>query len=350
MAIIPAAWFAGRIDEAPAKNSFVPLSDTFRQVANGNAFLAGSVPRTLLTMHYPGGTTATDPLVRFRYNHIWAHDVVRESRVIAMKLAAHPGGNPRFRGNNSTREVEHMELSASAPNEDAQTYEVQLIENTTAGAAYAERQCGTVDGFNLLSIAIQTHYSGYGYADTARDSVRDPDQFRGGDRIKTAQHSALATAVREGWREHKKPLAAWSSDGFALAKATSVSGTTFTNLIDGSSLARTASTPGLFCRAKNSGFGTRGYAMVRGMVYANCTTAGGADPGADTGQVKFTSSLASVIITGIPFTAAWYAMGTAGLSLDSTLEVDKVDVFGKSTGVNTRVNVWAWIIHDEVDF
>ena len=359
---------AGRTGEPPDARHLVNVAER----ANSAAALCH---RGVFCHHTvsASGQPAADPLHRIRYRATF--ELARHLRTRCLALppytTAPAAGTVRaeFDGPLGAR-AGNMEIEVDQA-EPTRLRELEVLEaRPILPGGLISYELGTFVAFKAAAFAVyEAPHPQYGTFSTSGDQAGiNPERFRPGQVVQDASLTTFRRFENHMWLHHRPIVAAWSAIGFTDAASRElVNVSTFTNLIDLASTARTADTPGEVIPSLYAGRGPQ--TSASGGDRVRCVAgvyAQGANLGASSGEVRLTSSLGSLTISGITSTARWHGVEASGtlspttgtvdvstlLSNADGRDFDKVDLLGRTTtsGAGETLRVWAWFLQIAPDY
>lgn len=339
--------------------------DALRQLAHLANYILARCPRINAAQSIQGSLAdavgaSRDPQWLFRINDRSGNGRRRSLRVLSLRRTAAPGaGGTEEAYMYGDTTVTTGDLLTGTTVAGAQTYPTDLqISSLTylrgdRANALESHGLTTIAGFTLCGLVVQD--DPIDLIDTDTHDYAPVQGFQAGDKCTALYVERLRAAVQTARENYLPVLAFWSAND-ALggnqpsgsdATGFEVTATTLTNIFDGSSTTRTATTPGISCHVQHAGHGPPSLTSGRRVKVAWSVLAA-TDDGSDAvvqveGSATHSSNTDSVVVSGA--TPTWYD-GSSGVLLDSatgdaatTTARNKIDILGN---VNTGGSLWIY--------
>lgn len=340
--------------------------DALRACANAANYILARCPRILAAQSIQGSLAyatggSADPQWVYRILDRATNGRTRYLHLLSMQRTAAPGGaggsEEAYRYGDTADTTGPMLTGTVVAG--ARSYPADLMLSTITHARGAKADAlenhgvTTIAGFTLCGLVVQD--APLPLLDTSIHDYASVQGFQAGDKCVALYVERLRAAVQAA-RENCLPVLAFWSANDALggnqpassdATAFVVTATTATNIFDGSSTTRTATTPGISCHVQHCGHGPP--ALQNGKrVKVAWSVLAATDDGSDAvvtveGSATHSSNTDSVTVSGANPT--WYD-GPAGILLDAatadsatTTARNKIDVRGN---VNTSGSLWIY--------
>jgi hypothetical protein len=338
------------------RNGAIPDAGFQERLINGLNHVAayrkkviGTVGQDFGSASLIGTTNTTTTYWRFRCKTGFATTQLRFKMIIGVAFT--PGEFPtdddplvRVNVNGADYDVHYGSASGDTEDSPDELYTCRLDVPVSPDTTYAVTITGH-DGARPLgvcayefadpTIALATAY----YYDGSPAAALKP--------IYAHDREAILDHLSRTWTSGGAPLLTWFGRGDGTAR--SITGTTWTNLIDGSSTSVAANSPGWRFDAVGSGDGACSTLLplvplnygndlpVSFEVYGNASASGGEARLVDSGGV-------GPSITGITTTLQWWTTTTTWQNVDA-IASGKVDLQGRHSTAGQTVNIYAACVY-----
>ena len=291
-----------------------------------------------------GSIDETDRATFFRWR---MRDTCPNSRAIGFFAAvlpkttsASPNPNPTITGDGTSVVFPYFEPGGTA------TWPTELTERAVRKAmtpTLGDRELvfGTSNGARVAAVTCVQHLAvdkpAGAVLDDATYKLLDPTIYQTSKPINAQDLARLVDLYQNDsdalFTTFRRQHFCWSVRGSGSADAISRTTATFANMLDQGITSRTATSPGWTCPVQYAGrFGTTKIECDVEVYAANTG-------GATSATVRFASSLGNADVIVNSATAQWWQVAQT-LTLDTTIEADRVDVLMAGDGTNP-LRVWA---------
>ena len=356
--------YAQRTDSTETR--MLNAGDALRQLAHLANYILARCPRIDVSQSIQGSLANAlgadhDPQWAFRVLDRVANGRTRMMHVLSVPRTIAPGGaggsEEAYRyGGGGTEDTGPLltgttvASSASYP-ADLRHHAITYARGDEADAIEAIGLT-TIAGFTLCGLVVQD--LPLTLLDTTLHDFASVQGFQAGDKCTALYVERLRAAVQTA-RETCLPVLGWWSANDALGDGApsgsdetgfEVTATTLTNILDGSSTSRTATTPGVSCHVQHAGHGPPSIeagkrVLVIPRLYAATDDASGAVVSFE-GSATFSSNTDSVAVSGATvaaYTGAGIYLDASIADDDTTTSRNKIDISAK---VNTSGSVWIY--------